>query len=210
MKNSNLPLPSTTEGVPGASPAGGSKLSGPALSLGPHSTLQEVLDHYPGAQRALFRRYHIGGCHSCGFRPDETLDQLCARNTLEVPEVIDHILSSHEADLKMWIAPMDLNRWLAENTAVRLVDIRTREEWEAARLENAVWLSQETLQEILGAWARNEPLVIYDHRGEQALDAASYLAGHGFEQVRCLQGGIDAWSLQVAPQIPRYRLEDAA
>ena len=35
---------------------------------------------FPGAQRALFRKYHIGGCSSCGFSPNETLAGVCARN----------------------------------------------------------------------------------------------------------------------------------
>lgn len=33
----------------------------------------EVLEAYPSAQRALFRRYHIGGCNSCGYAPGDTL-----------------------------------------------------------------------------------------------------------------------------------------
>jgi len=37
--------------------------------------MSKVLEAFPGAQRALFRRYHIGGCSSCAFRPDETLAQ---------------------------------------------------------------------------------------------------------------------------------------
>ena len=49
-------------------------------SITPSSTMAEVLDAYPGAQRALFRRYHIGGCSNCGFQPQETLEQLCERN----------------------------------------------------------------------------------------------------------------------------------
>ena len=40
--------------------------------------MQQVLEIFPGAQRALFRRYHIGGCSSCGFQPTETLEQLFA------------------------------------------------------------------------------------------------------------------------------------
>ena len=41
--------------------------------------MSEVLKEFPGAQRALFRRYHIGGCSSCGFQPTETLAQVCER-----------------------------------------------------------------------------------------------------------------------------------
>ena len=39
------------------------------------------------------------------------------------------------------------------------------------------------------------------------MDAAAYFAGHGFENVRALQGGIDAWSQEVDPNLPRYELE---
>jgi rhodanese-related sulfurtransferase len=50
-------------------------------------------------------------------------------------------------------------------------------------------------------------LVIYDHRGTTSLDAAAYFIGQGFTSVRCLRGGIDAWSLEINPELPRYTLE---
>ena len=50
--------------------------------------MQDLLAFYPGAQRALFRKYHVGGCSSCGFAPTETLAQICARNPhMDLPEV---------------------------------------------------------------------------------------------------------------------------
>jgi hypothetical protein len=53
------------------------------------STMQEVLKAFPGAQRALFSRYHIGGCSHCGFDPTETLEQVSRRNNiLDVQEVM--------------------------------------------------------------------------------------------------------------------------
>ena len=67
-------------------------------------------------------------------------------------------------------------------------------------------MSQETMQEILGRWPRNELFVIYDHQGKQALDAAAYFLGHGLENVRCLKGGIDAWAQEVDEKMPRYKL----
>ena len=63
--------------------------------------MREVLEHFPGAQRALFRKYHIGGCSSCGFQPMETLEQVCQRNGVNVGEVIEHIKTSHEQDAKI-------------------------------------------------------------------------------------------------------------
>src|SRR5437764_288536 len=108
------------------------------MIIGPTSTMQEVLAAYPGARRALFRRYHIGGCSSCGFSPDETLDALCARNGgLDLNEVIAHIQASHEQDRLLEISPKEAVERRARGEKIRLLDIRTREEWEATRIEGA-------------------------------------------------------------------------
>jgi rhodanese-related sulfurtransferase len=179
-----------------------------ASPIAPESTLQQVLEAFPGARRALFRRYHIGGCSSCGFQPEETLAQLCQRNSLPDPaEVIAHIRDSHEQDERIWIAPSELADRLRSPAPPRILDIRSREEWEAVRITGSVLLGQELMQEILGRWPRDEMFVICDHTGKQGLDAAAYFLGHGFTQVRCLRGGIDAWSQEVDPALRRYRLE---
>src|SRR5436190_9747977 len=102
------------------------------ISISGQSPMQDVVDAYPGAQRALFRRYHIGGCSSCGFSPDETLAQVCERNGgLNVDEVLSHIQSSHEQDAKILIEPKELAEWRKQDPSVRLVDVRSREEFEA-------------------------------------------------------------------------------
>lgn len=176
--------------------------------IGPRSTMREVLEAFPGAQRALFRRYHIGGCSSCGFEPTETLEQLCLRNNkLDVEEVLAHIRSSHEQDAKILISAKELADLLKQNGTIKLLDVRSREEFEAVHMEGSLLLSQPVMQEIMGRWPREQAFVIVDHQGKQALDAAAYFLGHGFPNVRCLQGGIDAWAQEIDPKMPRYRLE---
>jgi rhodanese-related sulfurtransferase len=175
--------------------------------LGPQSTLRDVLAAYPGAQRALFRRYHIGGCSSCGFSPDETLEQLCKRNGgLNPADVLRHVQSSHEQDEKILIRPVDLAAWLARDDSVRLVDIRSREEFEAVHIEGSVLLSQDVMRQIMSDGSNTRPLVVIDHQGGQSLDAAAYFLGHGLQNVRCLQGGIDGWAIEVDPKMRRYLL----
>jgi rhodanese-related sulfurtransferase len=172
------------------------------------STMAEVLAAFPGAQRALFRKYHIGGCSSCGFQPTETLGELCARNgNLNVDEVISHIEQSHQSDLEILLEPKQLARWRAEGVPMRLVDIRTREEFDAARIEGAILFTQEIMNEMLARWPRADLLVIYDHLGAKTMDAAAYFLGHGFTNVRALRGGIDAWSQEVDPKVRRYKLQ---
>jgi rhodanese-related sulfurtransferase len=178
------------------------------MAITANSTMQEVLATYPGAQRALFKRYHIGGCSSCAFRPDETLGDICARSGgLNVAEVLGHLKSSEEEDEKVMISPRELAELRAKNASLKLLDIRTREEWDAVHIEGATRMSQETMKEILGHWPRESILVIYDHAGKTALDAAAFFMGHSFTSVRCLRGGIDAWAREVEPKMPRYRLE---
>lgn len=169
--------------------------------------MRDVLEAYPGAQRALFRRYHIGGCASCGFQPTETLEQVCQRNNnLHVPEVLEHIRASHEQDAKLFIGAKELAERRAQTPDLKLLDVRSREEYEAVHIDGSLLLSQPVMQEIMGKWPRHQPLLIIDHQGKTGLDAAAYFIGHGFENVRCLRGGIDAWSQEVDPKLPRYRL----
>src|SRR5213083_980580 len=176
-------------------------------TIDPNMTMRELLEQFPGAQRALFRRYHIGGCASCGFSPEETLEQLCQRNGgLEVNAVLEHIKTSHEQDEKILIEPKELAEWLKQEKSIRLLDVRSREEFEAVHMEGAVLMSQPMMQEIMAEGTNSRPLVIVDHQGGQGLDAAAYFMGHGLTNVRCLRGGIDAWSLEVDPEVPRYRV----
>jgi len=171
------------------------------------STMAEVLEAYPGAQRALFRKYHIGGCSSCGFEPTESVEQLCARNgNLKVDEVLAYIEESHDADQQVSVSPAELARWRSEVVPMRLLDIRSREEFDATRIEGAILFTQEVMTEMLGRWPRNELLVIYDHLGKKSMDAAAYFLGHGFTKVRALRGGIDAWA-EVDSSTRKYRLE---
>jgi len=169
--------------------------------------MSAVLEHFPGAQRALFRRYHIGGCSSCGFSPDETLAQVCARNgNLDVAEVLAHIQSSHEQDAKVLISPAELAGLLQRDKSAKLVDVRSREEFEAVHIEGSVLLSQDVMRELMASGSNTNPIVVIDHAGKNGLDAAAYFMGHGLQNVRCLGGGIDAWAQEVDTKMRRYKL----
>ncbi len=177
-------------------------------TVGPQSTMRQILEAYPGAQRALFRKYHIGGCSSCAFQPEETLSALCERNGgLNPEDVLSEIQAGHEQDARVFIQPRELAEWLKGDSSVRLLDVRSREEFEAVHIEGSTLLSQPVMREVLSDGTNSRPLVIIDHQGKQGLDAAAYFAGHGLQNVRCLRGGIDAWSREVDPSLRRYTLQ---
>ena len=177
------------------------------MNIVPQSQMSAVLENFPGTQRALFRRYHIGGCSSCGFSPDETLAQVCARNgNLDVTEVLAHIQSSHEQDAKVLISPAELAGLLQRDQSVKLVDVRSREEFEAVNIAGSVLLSQDVMRELMASGSNTNPIVVIDHAGKNGLDAAAYFMGHGLQNVRCLRGGIDAWAQEVDAKMRRYKL----
>jgi len=173
--------------------------------LSTESTMREVLGAYPGAQRALMRRYHIGGCSSCGFSPEEKLgDVLKRHNVMNVGEVIAHIQDSHEQEKQLQISVRDLAALLQDGNSPRLIDVRTPQEQEIAIIDGALPASQELVQEMMANWPKDTPIVTYCHHGIRSLEAASYLIGHGFTNVKSLTGGIDAWAQEVQPEMARY------
>jgi len=156
-------------------------------------TMADVLERVPSAQRALFQRYHVGGCSACGFQPTDTLRQVCKdHNILDTKEVVQHILRSHELDQRMQIEPRDLARRLAARDGVRLVDVRLPAERDADPVAAAEPLDYDDSGKYMGL-PKDTELVFACATGERALDVAAYFAGHGFTRVYSLRGGLDAW-----------------
>lgn len=162
-----------------------------------------IMQALPGAKRALFAAYHLGGCQSCAFSNAETLAELCQRSDLNPDEVLAHLLASHEHDRALLMEPAAAAARIAKLT---LVDLRTREEHEAVVIPGSRFFTQE-LQQQLFAGDPHTPILLYDHRGANVLDQVAWFRGHGLKETFGLRGGIDAWSAEVDPTLRRYRLE---
>jgi rhodanese-related sulfurtransferase len=112
--------------------------------------------------------------------------------------------TSHAEDLRLQIQPQELIEVLRSPTAPRLLDVRGPEEQALVTLDGAIPVTRELVQEMMTNWPKDTPIVTYCHTGIRSLEAASYLIGHGFTNVRSLAGGIDAWAEQIDPSLPRY------
>ncbi len=175
------------------------------ITLTSESKMREVLEAYPSAQRALMRRYHIGGCSSCGFAPDDMLgDVLKKHNVLAVDEVIEHIKDSQEQEQRIQLSTKALAELLKGDNPPKLIDVRQPDEQAIVKLEGALPATQELMQEMNGNWDKGTPIVTYCHHGVRSLEAASFLIGHGFTNVRSLSGGIDAWAEEIDTSLKRY------
>jgi monothiol glutaredoxin len=96
-----------------------------------------------------------------------------------------------------------LKQKLDERAPMQLVDVRTPEERELARVEGSRLLDQELADELLTK-PRDTELVFICHTGVRSQQAAEYFLSQGFSKVSNVVGGIDAWSTEVDPDVPRY------
>jgi monothiol glutaredoxin len=97
----------------------------------------------------------------------------------------------------------ELKAMIDSGASFELVDVRNQWERDIARIEGSRLLDQ-TYHDYLIALDRQTPLVFQCHHGIRSQAAAEYCQGLGFENLFNLRGGIDAWSQQVDPTVPRY------
>jgi adenylyltransferase/sulfurtransferase len=104
------------------------------------------------------------------------------------------------------ISVAELDRMLKAGEPVYLVDVRQQWEHDRARLADQVLVP---LDELTSRLDEIEPpdgalVVAYCHHGVRSLSAAAILEHAGHARVASLAGGIDRWSLEIDPKIPRY------
>ncbi len=97
----------------------------------------------------------------------------------------------------------ELKRRLDAGESFELLDVRTPEEREIAHIPGAV-LVDEAVVERLEKLPRDTTLVFHCHHGGRSQAAAEHFLSLGFTDVWNVVGGIDAWSIEVDPGVPRY------
>lgn len=106
------------------------------------------------------------------------------------------------------IEPVDVHARGATGAAADwlLLDCRTPEEHATARITGSVLIPMQELStrvEELAAW-RDKPIVVHCHHGVRSLRVAHWLRERGFPGARSMRGGIEAWSAEIDPSVPRY------
>jgi monothiol glutaredoxin len=101
------------------------------------------------------------------------------------------------------VGPKELQALLASGAVKELFDVRTPKERATAHIEGATLLDEATAQRI-EALPKDTPLAFHCHHGGRSQNAAEHFLQKGFRKVYNLAGGIDAWSRDVDPKVPRY------
>jgi monothiol glutaredoxin len=101
------------------------------------------------------------------------------------------------------LSPKELKDRLGQGAALTLVDVRPAGERALASIDGFRELDEALVRELV-AGPPDREIVVLCHHGMRSHRAAEELVRHGLRNVHNLVGGIDAWSADVDPSVPRY------
>lgn len=102
------------------------------------------------------------------------------------------------------LSPRRLAMRLARGDALTVIDVREAWEHRTAALDPARLVPMAAVPAEAPGWPRDATYVVLCHHGVRSAMVADFLRAAGFPRVLNLEGGIDRWSLEVDPSVPRY------
>jgi len=116
----------------------------------------------------------------------------------------EHLTAS---PLPLEITPQDVYQRLQAGEKFALVDVREPGEFQLARINGAELIPMRTVPAELSrldAKADETPLIVFCHHGVRSLNVVHWLREQGLDACQSMAGGIDRWSLEIDPTLPRY------
>jgi adenylyltransferase/sulfurtransferase len=148
-------------------------------------------------------------CPLCSQPPEERRLLEIEPSTCAVPmsdEPSRHQESAPVSDetLPFEITVRDLSDRLEAGEEMCILDVREPHEVEICRLEGSEVIPMREIPQRFGELDSEALTVVHCHHGGRSAQVVQYLRQQGFTRVTNLGGGIDAWSLEIDPTVPRY------
>ena len=107
------------------------------------------------------------------------------------------------------VRPGDLDAWIqAQSGTTVVLDVREPVELTAASVQaegfELVAIPMNQIPARLAELDPTRPVAVLCHHGARSQRVAMYLASNGFDQLANIAGGIDAWTMERDPGVPRY------
>jgi rhodanese-related sulfurtransferase len=108
-------------------------------------------------------------------------------------------------ELPWEVTPREVKRWLDAGQPVRMIDVREPSEHALTRIAGSELIPMRTIPAALPSLEGEEtPIVVFCHHGMRSLQVVAWLREQGVTACTSMAGGIDRWSLEVDPAVPRY------
>jgi rhodanese-related sulfurtransferase len=102
------------------------------------------------------------------------------------------------------VTPREVSEQLARGDKFLFVDVREKWEHDVSRIEGATLIPLREISANVGRFEEAEEVVLFCHHGMRSLDAAAWLRSQGVAGARSMAGGIERWSVEIDPRVPRY------
>jgi rhodanese-related sulfurtransferase len=102
------------------------------------------------------------------------------------------------------ISVQDLSGIIKSNKGIHIIDVRETFEWDICRIEGTTNIPMSELIECIEKIPQQEKTVIMCHHGVRSLNVIHYLETKGFHRLINLEGGIDAWAIEIDKSMNRY------
>ena len=104
----------------------------------------------------------------------------------------------------MQISAKEVNERVRRGDKLLLVDVREQWEYDLSKIPGAKLIPLGALPANLNTLRAADEVICYCHHGMRSLDAAVWLRQQGVESAKSMAGGIDRWSAEIDPKVPRY------
>jgi sulfur-carrier protein adenylyltransferase/sulfurtransferase len=134
---------------------------------------------------------------------------LCGKNRT-VTRLIDYeqfcglAPAGAEADASLEITARELAEKRERGDDFLLIDVREPQEYEIARIPGSILIPLHSIPERMSELDSSREIVLHCKIGQRSARALEMLHRSGFRKLKNLRGGIDAWSRDVDPGVPRY------
>ncbi len=115
--------------------------------------------------------------------------------------------NSSNTEFAIEIDVQAVKQLMDDDQSFLLLDCREPSEHEHCRIEGAQLISMGEIPERLSSmekW-RDGRIVVHCHHGIRSLRVVNWLRDQGFSGAQSMAGGIDRWSLEIDPSVPRYQ-----
>jgi rhodanese-related sulfurtransferase len=102
------------------------------------------------------------------------------------------------------VTPTDLKQRLDRGDRLLLIDVREPWEFDVCHIEGAKLIPMGQIPANIQSLDVDEEVVCYCHHGMRSLDVAVWLRNQGVASAKSLAGGIERWSVEIDPKVPRY------
>jgi len=102
------------------------------------------------------------------------------------------------------ITPQEVTQRQERNEALTILDVREPWERQTASISGSLHIPLGDIPSRLPELDPEQHILVYCHHGVRSLSVTDWLRKQGFEKVQSISGGIDRWSLEIDPRVPRY------